>query len=119
MRHKVKSVRLNRPKAQLRALVRSLATSLVLYESIETTRDKAKLVRGYVDRIITHAKKSDTVNAIRYVNEFLLDKNASKKVMEELVPRFEKRTSGFTRYVNTRIRKGDNAQLVLFQLLNN
>lgn len=85
MRHRVKSVRLNRPTAQLRALMRSIVTSVILYESIETTRDKAKMARGIVDRIISKAKSKDNMNAVRYVNDYLLDKNASKKVIEDLV----------------------------------
>lgn len=117
MRHRVKSVRLNRPKNQLKALIRSLVTSIILYEKIETTRDKAKLARSYVDRLINKAKKKDKMNAIRYINSFLLDKKASLKVMEDLVERFKDRPSGFTRFTNTRIRSGDNAQLVQFELL--
>lgn len=118
MRHKVKSVRLNRPRAQLKALLRSLVTSVILYETIETTRDKAKLARGYVDRIIATAKRKDEMNAIRYINSFLLNKSASMKVMQELKERFKDRQSGFTRFTNTRIRTGDGAQLVQFQLLD-
>ena len=117
MRHKVKSTRLNRTRNQLRALMRSLVTSLVLYESIETTRPRAKMARGIVDRIIHKAKTMDKMNAIRYVNAYLLDKNASVKVFDELVTRFKDRESGFTRMINTRIRSGDNAQLVQFQLV--
>ena len=98
--------------------MRSIVTSLVLYESIETTRDKAKMARGIVDRIIVKAKGEDKMNAIRYVNRYLLDKNASIKVIEELVPRYKEKNSGFTTYVNTRIRTGDNAQLVQFSLVD-
>ena len=117
MRHRVKSVRLNRTTSQLRALMRSLVTSVILYENVETTKDKAKLACGLVDRIIATAKRKDTVSAIRYVNSYLLDVNASRKVMDELAPRYKDRTSGFTRIVNSRIREGDAAQLVQFQLV--
>lgn len=117
MRHQVKSTRLNRPRHQLKALMRSLVTSIILYESIETTRDKAKMARTYVDRIIATAKRKDKQNAIRYVNSFLLDKNASVKVIDEFVKKYADRPSGFTRFTNTRIRKGDNAQMVQFELV--
>ena len=121
MRHRVKSVRLNRPRHQLKALVRSLATSLILRESVETTRDKAKLARELVDRVIARAKlkvsQGDTMNAIRFIQKHLLDENASKKVIEQLVTRYKDRPSGFTRITNTRIRTGDAAQMVQFQLL--
>lgn len=121
MRHRVKSVRLNRPRNQLKALVRSLATSLILRESIETTRDKAKLARELVDRVIARAKlkvsQGDTMNAIRFIQKHLLDESASRKVIEQLVTRYKDRPSGFTRITNTRIRTGDAAQMVQFQLL--
>jgi large subunit ribosomal protein L17 len=117
MRHQVQSTRLNRKSNQLRALMRSLVTSLFLYESIETTRDKAKMARTYADRMIATAKRKDKVGAIRYIQRFLLDKNASLKTMEELIVRYKDRDSGFTRYTNTRIRKGDNAQMVQFELV--
>ncbi len=117
MRHLVKSTRLNRPSNQLKALLRSLATSVILYESIETTEDKAKLAKGLVDRLIATAKRKDKLNAIRYLKIYLYDDNASRKVMDELVTRYQDRTSGFTRMVRTRIRTGDNAQLVQFQLV--
>jgi large subunit ribosomal protein L17 len=97
--------------------MRSLVTSIILYESIETTRNKAKMARAHVDRIIATAKRKDKLNAIRYVSGFLLDKNASLKVIDELIEKYKNRPSGFTRFTNTRIRKGDNAQMVQFELV--
>ena len=117
MRHKVQLKRFNRKKGHRVALLRSLVTSLILYESIETTRDKAKAARGIVDRMITRAKNKDTMNAIRYLNKHLLDKKASMKVMDVLTKRYSDRSSGFTRFVNTRKRIGDNSQLVQFLLI--
>ena len=123
MRHRVKSVRLNRNGAQLKALMRNLVTSVILFEKVETTKDKAKMAQAQVDRVIATAKRKvaagDTMNAIRYIQQYVFDANASKKVIEELVKRYEKRESGFTRIVNSRIREGDAAQLVQFQLLKN
>lgn len=119
MRHRSETTRLNRNRKQLKALVRSLATSVILYESVETTKDKAKLVRSLVDRLISRAKTRDEVSAIRYLKKYLYEKNACKKVLETLVPRYKDRSSGFTRIVNSRIRTGDGAQLVVFQLLDN
>ncbi|PCI24467.1 50S ribosomal protein L17 [Candidatus Peregrinibacteria bacterium] len=117
MRHKVKSKRLNRPREQLKALMRSLAISAVLYENIETTRDKAKMLRSFVDRLISRAKRKDKVSAIRYLQKHINNKDASLKIMETLVPRFKERDSGFSRFINTRICQGNAAQLVLFQIL--
>ena len=84
MRHRVKSVRLNRPSSQLRALVRSLVTSVILYEHIETTRDKAKLARGVVDRIIVTAKKKDKMNAIREVARYVFTKESSIELFSNI-----------------------------------
>ena len=117
MRHRVKNTRLNRSKSKLRALMRSIVTSLILYEKIETTRDKAKLAKSYVDRLISRAKTKEKMSAIRYIMRFVFDKQASMKVIDELALRYQDRDSGFTRSTNTRVRTGDNAQMVLFELI--
>ncbi len=110
-----------RVKGALKATIRNLVTSLVLYERVETNREKAKEAQRDLDRLIATAKRkvlaNDKMNAIRYIGEYLLDKNASVKIIDELVSRYKDRSSGFTRIVNTRIRGGDGAQMVEFQLV--
>jgi large subunit ribosomal protein L17 len=95
-----------------RMMARNLVTSILLYESIRTTRKRAKAIQPTVDRLIANAKKMEPRNAIRSVNAFVNDKNACKKLMEVFVQRYAKRSSGFTRIVPVGARKGDGAELV-------
>lgn len=117
MRHKVESTVINRNSAQLKALVRSLATSIILYESIKTTKQKAKLASKMIDRLITIAKKRDKLSAIRYSKKYLFWKNASEKLIEVLADRYKDRPSWFTRIIKLPCRAGDNAQSVQIQFV--
>lgn len=117
MRHRVKKTRLNRKKSPRDLLVRNMATSLVLFDKVKTTKAKASLVGPMVEKMITAAKTKDEMNAIRYINKFLLDKNASRKIIQELKEKYAKRQSGFTRATNLGPRKGDNAPMVQLELI--
>lgn len=108
---------LGRKKAHRVSLMRNLATSLFLYESIKTTEAKAKELRSIIDRVISRAKPAD-LNATRYVERILFDKNAVKKVISEIVPRYKKRTSGFTRIIKLDNRLGDRAPEVIIELVD-
>ena len=117
MRHKVKSTRLNRNKAHLDSLLRNLATSIILYEKVKTTEAKAKLVKPVVEKLITKAKKNSTANAMRQLNAYLPDKNASKKLVRELVERYNDRPSGFVRLTRLGFRSGDAAPMIQIELV--
>jgi len=117
MRHRVKSKRLNRDKAHLDSMLRNLATSIILYEKVKTTRPKAKLVKPIVEKLISASKKDSKVNALRQLNSYLLDKNASKKLTRELADRYKDRQSGFVRLTNLGFRAGDAAQMVQIELV--
>ena len=117
MRHKVKSKRINRDAAHLNSMLRNLSTSIILYEKVKTTRAKAKLVKPIVEKLITNAKKSSTPNAMRHLNAYLLDKNASKKLIREILDRYKDRNSGFVRLSNLGYRAGDSAPMVQIELV--
>jgi large subunit ribosomal protein L17 len=117
MRHKVKKVQLNLRKEHRNSLLRNLATSLVLYDKIKTTEARAKAVQPIVERLIKVAQKKDTMNAIRDLNKVFYDKNASRKMMDELKKRYEKQESGFTRITKLKLRDGDAATLVQLELI--
>jgi len=109
--------KLGRKKSNRQSLVRNLLTSLFLYESIKTTKAKASSIKSLADRAITRAKKGD-LNSIRYLNSILFDKNATKKVLSEFVPRYINRKSGFTKIYRINNRMGDNAPQVLIELVD-
>jgi large subunit ribosomal protein L17 len=99
-------------------LERNLLTSILLYESIRTTKKRAQVIRPQVDRIITFAKTHTPMQAIRFINRKVTDKNACKKVMEVFVDRYKDRTSGLTRMVPAGARDGDGAEIVDLMLVD-
>jgi len=109
-RHGYKGRKFGREKDERNALIKSLANSLVLEESIETTLPKAKEVLPYVEKLITKAKKGDLHNR-RQVIASLMTLEAAHKLVDEIAPKLKGRTSGHLRIERTRLRRGDNAQL--------
>ena len=112
MYHRRSRLRLNDKPDHARLLLKNLVTSLILYESIRTTRKRAKVMQPIIDGLITIAKKKQPHQAIRAINPQVADRNASRKLMEVLRERFADRSSGFTRIKAAGARKGDGAQLV-------
>jgi len=78
--------------------MRSLARSLILHERISTTEAKAKELRPYVEKLISHGR-ADTVANRRLVASRLNDDEAVKKVFTTLSPRYANRPGGYTRIV--------------------
>jgi len=118
MRHKVSRHRLNEKPGHGRMVERNLVTSLFLYEEIRTTRHRARVIQPLIDNFITTAKKKEPQQAIRAINAFVTDKNACRKLIEVLKPRYATRTSGFTRMKAVGARKGDGAELVDLSLVD-
>lgn len=108
---------LGRKPAKRKALVRNLVTSLILYESIRTTRARAKAIQPLFDRMMTKAKSRPPHIAVRFLDRIVTDKNASRKVFEVLVDRFHTRSSGFTSIQPVGRRRGDGAELVDISLI--
>lgn len=118
MRHRRSTHRLTQKPDHARLLKRNLVTSLLLYESVRTTRKRAKVVQPIVDHLITVAKGDVPQVAIRSINSVVTDRNASRKLMEVLRERYRTRPSGFTRIVAVGSRKGDGAQVVDLSLID-
>jgi large subunit ribosomal protein L17 len=98
-------------------LLRNLATSLILFEKVDTTEAKAKELKTFADTLIARSKKAD-LNAIRKLKAVLFDSNAVKKVIEELVPRYASRNSGFIRSYHLKNRPGDNSPMIRVELVD-
>ena len=109
-RHGYKGRKLHRERDQRRALIKGLADSLVIHESIETTLPKAKEVVPYVEKLITKAKKGDLHNRRQIVSSLQTIESAHKLV-DEIAPKLKARNSGHLRIEKTRVRRGDQAQL--------
>ncbi len=109
--------KLSRKKDNREHLIRNLVTSLILYESIKTTKAKSKKLKSEFDKLVIKAKKNDLM-ARRHVNGYLFDKNAYKKMFDVIVPRYKTRNSGFTRVLSFSNRLGDNSEINLVELVD-
>lgn len=109
-RHGYKGRKFGRERDQRKALLKGLATSLVMEESIETTLPKAKELVRYIEKLITKAKKGDLANRRRVIAG-LSTQSAAIKLVDQIAPQLSGRTSGHVRVERTRVRVGDAAQM--------
>lgn len=116
MRHGASIRQLSRTSTHRRAMLRNMATSLLLHDRIETTVAKAKELRPYVEKLITLARRGD-LHARRLVERKIKDRAVSGKLFKELGPRFAGRPGGYTRIIKLRHRVGDGAELARIELL--
>ncbi|MGI6374058.1 MAG: 50S ribosomal protein L17 [Patescibacteria group bacterium] len=116
MRHRKKNKILDRQKGPRELMLRNLASSILLYEKVTTTKARAQAVRPLVERIITASKAGD-LTARRGLIKVLLQKNAVKKAIEVLGVRYQDRPGGYTRIVKLGRRAGDGAEMVLIELV--
>ena len=120
MRHRHGYRKLGRDSEHRAALLRNLACDLIENGRINTTVPKAKELRRKIKKIITRAKVND-LNTHRYVYSKLGSneraKAATKKVIEEIAPKFEKRNGGYTRIIKTGFRRGDAAEMCVIEII--
>lgn len=109
MQHHNKNRKFGRERKVRTGLMRSLAHNLILEEKIITTEAKAKSLRPYIERLVTHAK-IDTVASRRLIAARLgNDAAAVKKLFGDIGPRYVERQGGYTRIVRVGVRQGDAA----------
>ncbi|HEU0051212.1 MAG TPA: 50S ribosomal protein L17 [Patescibacteria group bacterium] len=116
MRHRRTGKTLDRNSSARRALLKNLATSVILYEHVNTTLAKAKAVKPLVERLITRGK-TKTLATRRELMKDLSIESAVNKILEELGPRYSARTGGYTRIIKLGSRKGDGAEVAQIQLV--
>ena len=116
-RHGYKGRKFGRERDQRRALLKGLATSLVMEERIETTLPKAKELVRYIEKLITKAKKGDLANR-RAVIAGLSTQIAATKLVDQVAPQLTSRTSGHVRVERTRLRVGDGAQMAVIEFVD-
>ena len=123
MRHKVAGKRLGRSTDHRLALRRNMVKQLFEYERIRTTRAKAEAVRGHAEKLITLAKRgnaaegAEAIHVRRLAVSRMADKDAVTKLFDDIAPRFENRQGGYTRMTKLGIRKGDSAEMVILELI--
>ena len=116
-RHGYKGRKLGRERDQRRALLKGLATSLVVEERIETTLPKAKELVRYIEKLITKAKKGDLAHR-RAVIAGLSTQAAAIKLVDQIAPQLSHRSSGHVRVYRTRLRRGDGAQMAMIEFVD-
>ncbi len=116
MRHKHGYRKLGRTSTHRAALLKNLSIALINSGKIETTLQKAKELRKYFEKLLTAAKKGDS-NAHRTVFAALQDKEATKKLVNEIAPKYLERNGGYTRIIKTRLRRGDAASMAFIELV--
>ncbi|MBY0450168.1 MAG: 50S ribosomal protein L17 [Cyanobacteria bacterium] len=133
MRHRNKVHHLGRPADQRNAMLRALATSLVEYDQITTTRARAKALKEQVDKLVTLAKRGD-LQAIRQASRLIYHKRTGamiqdktgKEIPETVLrrlfrtvgPRFTARKGGYTRIVPAPPRRGDAAPMAVIEFVD-
>ena len=116
MRHRNTGRKLNRNSSHRIALMRSLAISIILHESIKTTLAKAKEIRGFLEPLVTLAKENNVANQ-RKVYAKLRDRTAVAKLFDNIGPRFVERPGGYLRVIKRGYRSGDKSPIAQVEFL--
>ncbi|MFV0379682.1 MAG: 50S ribosomal protein L17 [Anaerorhabdus sp.] len=120
----MKNRRFGRNADHRKAMLRNMATSVILHGKIETTEMKAKDLRSVVDELITLGKRGD-LHARRQAASFIRDVVANEetkqtvlqKLFDEVAPKYKERKGGYTRVTKTRVRRGDCAPMANIELV--
>ena len=132
MRHRIAGRQFGLPSDQRRALLKGLVRSLFVNDKIVTTETRAKDIKPIAEKLITIAKRNDQ-HARRLVRQYVdsnvsaFDRSSGKiqpnehyvpaKLFDEIAPRYRNRNGGYTRITKIGKRRGDNAPMVLLELV--
>ena len=111
-----KGPRLGGSPSHQKAILANLATALFEHGRIKTTETKARALRPYAEKLITHAKKG-TLHNRREVLKKIRDKDIVHSLFAEIGPFFADRDGGYTRIIKVEARKGDNAPMAVIELV--
>ncbi len=136
MRHRKAGRKFNMDGSQRKAMFRNMVTSLMVHGQIRTTKERAKELRGYAERLITLGKRAPNdadidglsgdaaqaaraarVHCIRQARLWINNDEAMAKLFGEYSERFATRPGGYTRVVKAGVRPGDNADMAIIQLV--
>jgi len=116
MRHRNAGFKLGRNPSHRRAVLRSLVTSIILMDRIETTITKCKAAQPLVEKMITLGKRG-TVHARRQALAFLMTPESVDRLFGVVAVRYGDRNGGYTRITRSRARQGDAAEMAYIELL--
>lgn len=115
MRHGKKRLQLSRFTSWHDATLKSLARNVIIHQSIKTSITRAKAARPLVEKLISLAK-ANTLAAKRQAFKILGDHKLVSLLFSDIGPLSAKRNGGYTRIISLVKRRGDNAQIVIFEL---
>lgn len=117
MRHRVGGKQLNRDKDHREALLKNLASSLILSGRIETSVVKAKFLRPFIEKLVTKAK-NDTFTSLQILRTKIGNEEAIRKLIKEIAPSMRDRNGGYTRIKKLgKIRKGDSSEVAMIEFV--
>lgn len=117
MRHGNKVNHLGRKTGHRKAMLSNMACSLIEHKRITTTIAKAKVLRGFVEPILTKSK-TDSTHSRRTVFAYLQNKDVVTELFREVAPKIAERNGGYTRIIRTGFRLGDNAEMCMIELVD-
>jgi large subunit ribosomal protein L17 len=116
MRHHAVNRKFGRERNVRKALLRSLASNLILQGRIETTEPRAKEIRSYVEKLVTRGK-TQSLSSERILIEKLGTMGPVKKLVKEISPKYADRKGGYTRIVKTAPRSGDGSPMAIIEFV--
>lgn len=117
MRHRNKVNSLGRTASHRKAMLSNMASSLIMHKRIKTTLAKAKVLRRYIEPIVTKAK-NDTTPSRRFAFKNLQDKYAVTELFRNVVVKVGDRQGGYTRILKLGHRLGDNAEICIIEFVD-
>ena len=117
MRHGKKFNHLGRKTAHRKAMLSNMANSLIEHKRINTTVEKAKALRVYIEPLMTKAK-TDSTHSRRIVFKYLQNKEVVTELFRDVAPKIADRPGGYTRIIRTGYRLGDNAEMCMIELVD-
>jgi len=117
MRHHNSKRKFGRGKVQRNALLNSLALNLIVREKIKTTEPKAKELRPFIEKLITHAKRGDLATRRVVIGKLSNRSREVKKLFEVLAKRYTDVKGGYTRILKLGARKSDGAKMAIIEFV--
>ena len=117
MRHRKGLKKIGRTSAHRSAMLLNMAESLLQHERIKTTLVKAKVLRPYIEKIITKSRVSGLAT-IRYLSSLFSNQDTVRKLTDDIAKRVEKRPGGYTRIYKYGFRRSDDSEMALIELVD-
>lgn len=108
--------KLGRASDHRKAMLRAMVTYLLENGKIETTVTRAKEVRSMAEKMITTAK-TDSLHSKRQAFSFITKEDVTKKLFDEIAPKYKERNGGYTRIIKIGPRRGDAAEMAIIELV--